>query len=189
MVPNQWRCGKHSYPVTGYGTGDVSDRRFWVVRAPRLCVDEVPGDSQQQVGPEAFGNRNDLAAIGPPPQLGLGPNQQNGVTMTPRDGGRQHLMVGPHDLTGDAVGQTNLGANLAEVGEFFRVDGGKRLGVPRLDQRLQRQRGGIAGVVPARERTDHHRIAQSWFAHPNDVIHLGEAIGARRSHSCAMMSR
>jgi hypothetical protein len=109
--------------------------------------------------PEAAAGLDHLVAERPPAEVGLGPDQQQGV---PLPGGRGHQQLGrrPGHLLDGAAGQPDHRPPGPEVDQLVGVEGGQDGGVPARAQEHGGRLSGQTGVGPAVEVEDQERVAQ-----------------------------
>ena len=110
-------------------------------------------------------------AVGAPPQLGLGADDEEDVLLGAGDRAGVDLGGGPDDLPEAVVVQADLRARGGEVVELLGVDLGHEVGVPAVDEVARRRGGGVAGVVPALEGGDDDGLLQRGTGRPADVVH------------------
>ena len=92
---------------------------------------------------------------------GSGALQQHEVARRARHARLVELDLRPDDLARAALDERDLRARGLEVEELLGVDAREARRAERRAEKLQRRGGGVAGVVPARERADERGGAQA----------------------------
>src|SRR5438067_12050049 len=114
-----------------------------------------------ELDPDRLGHVDYQLAETAPPERWLGATEQDQVAGCARDPRLVELDLWPDDLPGLTLDQLDARPRGLEVVELLGIDGRE---APRAERRADgcdRRRGGVRGVVPALERADQGRSAQT----------------------------
>ena len=117
-------------------------------------------DAHQHLGPDVLGEAQQLDDERPPAHRRLDPVDQDDVAGVAGAAGDQQPGRRPDDPARAVVADLDRRPVDLEVVVVLGVERRDRLGVPLAGQLLDGAAGRLAGVVPALEGRDHHRVAQ-----------------------------
>jgi hypothetical protein len=103
---------------------------------------------------------DDQRREGAPAQVGLDPEQQDGIALEPGDRRVVEGVLRPVDPARAAVDEGDVRPGRLEVEEALRLDLGEALGLPCLGEVTAGERRALAAVVPAAEGGDQERRAK-----------------------------
>ena len=136
------------------------------------------------------GHGDHVVAEGAPTQLRFDAGEQHDVDFCVGDGAGVERGARPLDLSSAAEVDAHLGSGRGEVEELLGIEVDELVGVPRIDEVVDRGARGIAGIVPTAERDQHHRRAQLGTIGPTQMgVRVAGRCGHRRRLPVSWMMR
>ena len=155
-------AGSDAVPVIAHrsGVGHVAEQR---------------AEGDHHLARRLGGDVDHRAAERLPPEVRLDAAQHHEVAF-----GEVHLealVARPDHAAGDAVDQLDLGPMRLEVDVLVRIDRREPSRIVLTDEPVGGARGGVAGVVPARERGDEERSTEGGTSFPHQPVGHRASLG------------